>query len=360
MAAMQLELDSIEKNCTWELCDLPPGKNVIGTKWVYKLKHRADGSIERYKARLVAKGYAQQEGIDYEETFAPTSRMTTIRKIVALAAHKDWNVHQLDIKTAFINGDLHEEVYVLQPPGFVKKGAENKVCRLHKALYGLKQAPRAWYQKIHAYLISLGFQNSPTESTLYVYRNMDTLVVLNLYADDILLTGSNEEKISDFIEKLQHAFDVMYMGLLHYYLGIQFVCVQGGIWLSQQHYVQNLLDFEHNAFSAALSSLVLQAVGCLIYLCTTCLDIEYAVSQLSRFIHSPGTKHWQAYSDWAGCYDTRVSTSGNCFLLGGSCISWLSKKQPTVATSSCEAEYSAAFSPTVECVWLRRLLAGIG
>ena len=116
----------------------------------------------------MAKGYAQEKGIDFEETFAPTCHMTTIHSICALAAYNGWNVHQLDIKTTFLNGDLHEEVYVMQPRGFVQNGEENKVCRLHKALYGLKQVPRAWYEKIHAHLAALGFQNSPTESTLYV------------------------------------------------------------------------------------------------------------------------------------------------------------------------------------------------
>ena len=155
--------------------------------------------------------------------------MTTIRTVVALAAHKGWHVHQLDIKTAFLNGDLKDEVYVSQPPGFVKKGAEHQVYRLHKALYGLKQAPRAWYQKIHAYLVAHGFKNSPTESTLYVYKDGADLLILNLYVDDLLVNGPNEDKISAFIADLQHAFDVMDLGLLHYYLGIQFLHVEGGI-----------------------------------------------------------------------------------------------------------------------------------
>ena len=150
LAAMQNEYDAIMKNGTWYLCDLPIGKKAIGCKWVYKLKRKPDGSVERYKARRVDRYKARR--VDYEETFAPTCRMTTIRSICALTAHNGWNVHQLDIKTAFLNGDLHEEVYVTQPRGFVQKGQENKVCRLKKALYGLKQAPRAWYEKIHAYL----------------------------------------------------------------------------------------------------------------------------------------------------------------------------------------------------------------
>ena len=406
MSAMQSEMDSIHKNGTWELCELPKGKNVIGTRWVYKIKRKPDGSIDRYKARLVAKGYAQQYGIDYEETFAPTSRMTTIRTVVALAAQRGWKMHQLDIKTAFLNGDLQEEVYVKQPPGFATKEKEHMVCRLHKALYGLKQAPRAWYEKIHKHLIALGFTCSLIESTFYVRKDGPNLLVLVLYVDDILLTGSCDAKLDFLMADLQHTFEVTYLGLLSYYLGIQFVSVEGGMFMHQGKYVEKLLqrfDFEdckpvytpvetgfrfsvEDSSDAFDTSLYQQAVGCLIYACNTRPDIQYAVSQLSRFMHSPGTKHWQAVkrvfrylrgtlslglfygrdtqpclhaftdSDWAGCYDTRVSTSGNCFFFGNSCISWLSKKQPTVATSSCEAEYRAVFTATVECIWLRRLL----
>ena len=166
-------------------------KKAIGTKWVYKLKCKPDGSVQRHKARLVAKGYAQEKGIDFDETFAPTCCMTTIRSICALAANNGWYVHQLDIKTAFLNGDLHEEVYVMQPHAFVQKGQENKVCKLKKALYGLKQAPRAWYEKIHAYLIAHGFVNSPSESTLYIKCVGDVFLIIVLYVDDMLLTNTN-------------------------------------------------------------------------------------------------------------------------------------------------------------------------
>ena len=155
--AMQQEIDSIHKNHTWDLVDLPEGKKPIGTKWVFKVKRKSDGQIDRYKAQLVVKGYAQQKGIDYDETFAPTSCASTMRSLVVVAAYHGWKVHQMDIKTAFLNGDLQEEVYVDQPSGFIEQGQEKKVCRLRKALYGLKQAPRAWYEKIHAYLLGQGF-----------------------------------------------------------------------------------------------------------------------------------------------------------------------------------------------------------
>ena len=221
---------------------MPKGKNAIGTKWVYKIKRKSDGSIDRYKARLVAKGYAQKHGIDYEETFAPTSSITTNRTMVALAAHYGWKMYQLDEKTTFLNGDLQEEVYVKQPPGFAIKGQEHMVFHLHKALYGLKQAPRAWYEKIHKHLIALGFTCSPIESTFYVRKDRADLMVFVLYVDDILLTGSCDAKINMFMADLRHTFDTTYFGLLNYYLGIQFVSVEGGTIMHQAKYIEKLLQ----------------------------------------------------------------------------------------------------------------------
>ncbi|MCO5580873.1 hypothetical protein L7F22_034745 [Adiantum nelumboides] len=300
--AMQQEIDSIHKNHTWDLVDLPTGKKPIGTKWIFKVKRKQDGTVDRYKARLVAKGYAQQKDIDYDETFAPTSRASTVRSLVAIAAHHNWKVHQLDIKTAFLNGDLQEEVYVSQPSGFVVKGQEQKVCRLRKALYGLKQAPRAWYEKIHTYLIGQGFQNSPTESTLYVKKRDAVLIMLTLYVDDMLLTGNNENENATFKDALQKTFEMFDLGLLHYYLGIQFVQSENGIYMSQAKYLHKILDkfgmqnckpistpvdtgskmsmhdvgdpFDVHTYAAA--------IGCLIYLTgNTRPDIQIWVSQAS-------------------------------------------------------------------------------
>jgi hypothetical protein len=155
--AANAEMQSIRDNKTWTLAPLPVGRTAIGCKWVFKVKLKSDGTIDRYKARLVAKGYSQQEGIDFSETFAPVARFSSIRILLALGAHYDWEIHQMDVKTAFLNGDLEEEIYMQQPEGFIEKGKENLVCRLRKSLYGLKQAGRAWYEKIHAALINLGF-----------------------------------------------------------------------------------------------------------------------------------------------------------------------------------------------------------
>ena len=153
------------RRITLELVNCPQGKDIIGVKWVYKTKLNPDGTIQKHKARLVAKGYSQQPGIDYNETFAPVARLDTIRALIALAAQKGWNIYQLDVKSAFLNGVLEEEIYVEQPQGFINKGNEGKVLRLKKALYGLKQAPQAWYGKIDQYFIDQGFKRSNNEPT---------------------------------------------------------------------------------------------------------------------------------------------------------------------------------------------------
>lgn len=144
-ATMDQEIDAIRRNETWELVQLPESRKTLGVKWVYRTKLKQNGEVEKYKARLVVKGYKQKYGVDYEEIFAPVTRLETVRLLLALAAQNDWKVHQMDVKSAFLNGYLEEEIYVEQPPGYVKIGEENKVCRLKKTLYGLKQAPRVWY-----------------------------------------------------------------------------------------------------------------------------------------------------------------------------------------------------------------------
>lgn len=178
--AMEEEINMIEKNKTWELVNKPKDKDVIGVKWVYKTKFNSDGSIQKHKARLVVKGYAQQPGVDYSETFAPVARMDTIRALIAIAAQNGWKIHQLDIKSAFLNRDLEEDIYVEQPQGFVVKGQEGKILKLKKALYGLKQAPRAWYSKIDNYFTSQGFRRSKSEPTLYTKAHEGKILILSL------------------------------------------------------------------------------------------------------------------------------------------------------------------------------------
>ncbi|CAL9001562.1 unnamed protein product [Prunus brigantina] len=191
--AMKDELSMIEKNATWELVDRPTKKPVIGVKWVFKTKLNLDGSVQKNKARLVAKGYSQKPGVDYNETFAPMARLDTIRTLIALAAQKSWKLYQLDVKSAFLNGFLEEEVYVDQPEGFVVKGSESKVYKMHKALYGLKQAPRAWYSEIDGYFAECGFTKSQSEATLYFKtRGEASILIVSIYVDDIVYTGNNQ------------------------------------------------------------------------------------------------------------------------------------------------------------------------
>lgn len=175
--AMEEEYDALVKNKTWELVQLPKGKNVIGFKWVYKTKFKSDGAIEKFKARLVAKGFNQKEGVDYEETFAPVIKMNTVRIILSLAASLGWHIHQMDVKNAFLNGDLYEEIYMNQPPGFVDQQHPNLVCRLKKSLYGLKQAPRAWNEKIDRYFQLHGFQKCKSDPNLYVKRVQNEIIL---------------------------------------------------------------------------------------------------------------------------------------------------------------------------------------
>jgi hypothetical protein len=219
--AMNEEYQSIMKNGVWEIVPRPEDKSVVTSKWIYKIKHAACRyeSIDKYKARFVARGFSQQEGIDYEETFAPTTRYTTIRSLVSLAASMGWNIHQMDVKTAFLNGTIDEEVYIEQPLGFEVKDREAYVCRLKKALYGLKQAPRAWYARMDAYLQRLGFTKSFVDPNLYIKVVKDEPVIILLYVDDLLLTGV-EGRIEECKKQLAAEFDMKDLGLMHYYLGL--------------------------------------------------------------------------------------------------------------------------------------------
>jgi hypothetical protein len=190
---MEEEMRSIHDNQTWELTTLPAGHRAIGLKWVFKVKKDPAGLIVKHKARLVAKGYAQRQGVDFDEVFAPVARLETVRLLLALAAHSGWQVHHMDVKSAFLNGELEEEVYVQQPPGFADAKHAGHVLKLHKALYGLRQAPRAWNAKLHDSLQSLGFERCPLEHALYRRGGCDNFLLIGVYVDDLIITGSDVE-----------------------------------------------------------------------------------------------------------------------------------------------------------------------
>ena len=194
---MKEELNALEKNDTWKIVHLPKDKKPVGCKWVYKIKYNSDGTIERYKARLVAKGYTQTYGIDYQETFAPVAKMNTIRILLSVAINNGWNLYQMDVKNAFLQGTLEEEVYMTLPPGHRLENNTNLVCRLKKSIYGLKQSPRAWYGKLSHFLINYGFKVSHSDNSLFTkHKGNDTIVVL-VYVDDIIVTGNNQNKIDE-------------------------------------------------------------------------------------------------------------------------------------------------------------------
>ena len=363
---MDEEMTTIEKNKTWELTDLPEGKEVIGLKWVYKTKYKEDGTIQKHKARLVAKGYSQQPGVDFNETFAPVARMETIRTMLALAAQMETPVYQLDVKSAFLNGELEEEVYVEQPLGYLLKGKENKVFRLKKALYGLKQAPRAWNSKINSYFIRKGFQRSPSESSLYVKsEGMQNILIVYLYVDDLIYTGTNQQMVEEFKSAMMKEYEMTDLGLMKYFLGIQVQQSKGEIFISQEKYLEDMLKKFHMKDCKPVSTpmalneklhlndgaekadprIFRSLVRCLIYLTNTRPDIVYTVSFISRFMHEPSKIHYTAAkrilrylqgsrklgvkyvkeennkvigytdSDWAGSVDDRKKHFGIYFLL---------------------------------------------
>jgi hypothetical protein len=406
--AMTEELQALEKTHTWDLVDLPPGKSAIGCKWVYKIKTKSDGSIERYKARLVAKGYAQEYGIDYEETFAHVARITSVRSLLAIAAVHQWPLFQMDVKNAFLNGDLTEEVYMQAPPGY--SDCPNKVCLLRRALYGLKQAPRAWFAKFSSIVHQFGFSSSSHDTALFIRRSDKGMILLLLYVDDMIITGDDHSGISDFKLFLHQQFEMKDLGHLSYFLGLEVSSDSTGYYLSQAKYASDLLSragltdtkvvstpLEMNARLTPLDGTPLrdatfyrQLVGSLVYLTVTRPDIAHAVHLVSQFLSAPHSTHYAAvlhilryikgtifhglhfsahstldlcaYSDadWAGDPTDRRSTTGFCFFLGDSLISWRSKKQHIVSRSSTEAEYRALADTTSELLALCWLLEDMG
>jgi hypothetical protein len=406
--AMVEEYDSIVRNDVWDVVPRPVGKSVVTSRWLYKTKIVADGSVEKHKARFVARGFSQIEGVDYDETFAPVARYTSIRTIIAIAAEMGWRIHQMDVKTAFLNGFIEEEVYIEQPQGFEVSDRETHVCLLRKALYGLKQAPRAWYSRIDTYLLQMGFEKSDVDPNLYfIIRGEDTLILI-LYVDDLFITGA-EDLIAECKLGLASEFEMSDIGLMHYFLGMEVWQEEGHIFLGQGKYAADILSrfqmedcrpmstpmiTNWKKLSASDSQLVdatvyRQLIGSLMYLVNTRPDICFAVNTLSQYmveprsVHMVGAKHVLRYvagtvdygldyvrgdgvslvgytdSDWAGCAADRKSTSGCCFSLGSGLVSWFSRKQKSVALSSAEAEYMAASQASCEAIWLRKMLVGL-
>ncbi|GAU46782.1 hypothetical protein TSUD_351810 [Trifolium subterraneum] len=403
--AMNNEIQALQHNKTWCYVTPPAHIKPIGCKWVYKVKHKADGSVERYKARLVAKGYNQVEGLDFFDTFSPVAKITTVRTLIALASIRSWHLNQMDVNNAFLHGDLQEDVYMEVPQG-VNSPKPHQVCKLLKSLYGLKQASRKWYEKLTSLLLKEGYTQASSDHSLFTLKHGSDFTALLVYVDDIILAGNSLQEFARIKLIMDNAFKIKDLGPLKYFLGIEVAHSKQGISICQRKYCLDLLKDTgllgskpaptpldpsiklHQDSSPAYDDVggYRRLIGKLLYLTTTRPDISFAIQQLSQFLSSPTTTHFDtacrvvrylkgspgrglffprqsplqllgfADADWANCADTRRSTSGYCFFIGSSLISWRAKKQNTVSRSSSEAEYRSLSFASCELQWIVYLL----
>ncbi|KAJ3688843.1 hypothetical protein LUZ61_018007 [Rhynchospora tenuis] len=406
-SAMVAELSALAQNNTWDLVIPPPDAHIVGSKWIFKLKYKPDGTIERHKARLVAKGYTQAEGIDYDETFSPVVKPTTIRTVLTIALSHNWPCHQLDVNNAFLHDILDETVYMAQPPGFADSTFPNHVCKLKKAIYGLKQTPRAWFSKLKTFLQSHHFNCSQADNSLFIFHKGQTLIYLLVYVDDIIVTGSDSQAIQQLMQSLNSQFSLKNLGRLNHFLGIEVTYSSSGMHLTQTRYLSNILKkasmqhakpcntpmqagkqvSKYSGTKLTDPQVYRSIVGALQYATITRPDLTFAVNKASQFMAEPTEEHWQLVkrilryiqgtiqhglvlksaqslslhgyydADWAGDPDDRRSTTGFAIFLGPNLISWSSKKQATVSKSSTEAEYRSLAVTASEILWLTYLLS---
>ncbi|GJV08610.1 putative ribonuclease H-like domain-containing protein [Tanacetum coccineum] len=352
----------------WILVDLPKGHRAIGTKWVYRNKKDERGIVIRNKARLVAQGHTQEEGIDYDEVFAPVARIEAIRMFLAYASYMGFMVYQMDVKSAFLYGQIEEEVYVCQPPGFEDPDHPDKVYKVVKALYGLHQAPRAWYDTLANYLLCNGFQRGKIDQTLFIKRQKGHILLVQIYVDDIIFGSTKKELCDEFEKLMKDKFQMSSMGELTFFLGLQIQQKKKGIFISQDKYVNEILrkynytDVKSASTLTDLEKPLVQdgdaadvdehlyrsMIGSLMYLTASRPDIIYLKGKpsLGLWYSKDSPLELVAYtdSDYAGATQDRKSTTGGCQFLGNRLISWQCKKQTVVATSTTEAEYVAAAS----------------
>ncbi|GJU55141.1 putative ribonuclease H-like domain-containing protein [Tanacetum coccineum] len=392
--AMQEELLQFEIQKVWVLVDLPYGKKAIGTKWVYRNKKDERGVVVRNKARLVAQGHRQEEGIDYDEVFAPVARLEAIRIFLAFASYMGFIVYQMDVKSAFLYGKNDEKVYVSQPPGFLDPKNPQKVYKVVKALYGLHQAPRAWYATLSTFLLKNGYRRGTIDKTLFLKKDKHDIILVQVYVDDIIFGSTKKSWCDEFEALMKSRFQMSSIGELTFFLGLQVKQKEDGIFISQDKYVAEILKkFDFANVKTASTPIETQKplvkdeeasdvdvhlyrsmIGSLMYLTASRPDIMFAVCACSRFQVTPKTSHLSAVkrifrylkgkpklglwyprvssfdlesysdSDYAGANLDRKSTTGGCQFLGRRLISWQCKKQTIVATSTTEAEYVAAAS----------------
>ncbi|KAI3729850.1 hypothetical protein L6452_18521 [Arctium lappa] len=408
--AMQEELLQFKLQDVWDLVDLPKGHRAIGTKWIFKNKRDERGIVIRNKARLVAQGYTQEEGIDYEEVFAPVARIEAIRLFLAYAYFMNFKVYQMDVKSAFLYGSIEEEVYVCQTPGFENPSYPDRVYKLKKALYGLHQAPRAWYDTLSSYLLENGFEKGVIDKTLFIKRKKKDILLVQIYVDDIIFGSTRDSMCKEFEDLMHQRFKMSSMGELTFFLGLQFQQKSDGIFICQSKYVQDILTKfgfseskpastpmeTHKQITADLEGEDMDVhhyrsmIGSLMYLTASRPDIMFPVCVCARFQVRPKQSHFQAVkrifrylkgqprlglwyphdspfdliaysdSDLGGANLDRKFTSGGCQFLGARLVSWQCKKQTTMSTSTTEAEYIAAASCCSQVLWIQNQMLDYG
>jgi hypothetical protein len=405
--AIASELESLASKGVYTEMELPPGRTALPSKWVFEIKRDAYGKIDRYKARFVAKGFLQRYGRDYDEVFAPTCSPVTLRVLLSIAAQQDLEIEQLDIKTAFLNGELPGEVYMRCPPGFESK---NKVWRLHKAIYGLKQAALTWYDTMKKSLLAKGFSVGDSDPCLFMAELEGSKVLMVVHVDDCLIVAA-PSAMAATKRIINSLYEMKDLGPAHCFLGLEIVRDRNNrrLWLGQTGFIQAALHTygmeDCNSRVAPMDAgtqLTSEGdplgeevpyralIGTLLYISTkTRPDIAHAVGMLARFCQQPTTLHWNVaksvlrylagtrslgllfhdqgsplphgYSDadYGGDRVDKKSTSGYVFLHGGAAVAWLSKKQGPVATSTCEAEFIAGAFAVKEALFLSKLFADI-
>lgn len=413
LEAMRDELSSMKKNDTWELCKLPSERKAVGCKWIFGVKTDFNGEVERFKARLVAKGYSQKFGVDYTEVFAPVVKQTTFRIFLAIASRWKMVIHQIDVKTAFLNGIQDEVIYMQQPPGFKIKGRENEVCLLKRSLYGLKQAARSWNEAINDTLLAFGFQRSKYDNCLYFNKFGNNWCILLVYVDDILFAATKQDIYVSIQRQISSVFEIRNLGEIKQYLGIEVTKDDDGIYsIRQTRYINKVInEFGMQEAKNAKTPLdvgyeqiqtenhpelesnkqYLKLIGSLLFIAlNTRPDISASIAILSQKISKPTQYDWvqlkrvlrylkgttilrlqmaiknetslvgYADANWAESRTDRKSNSGFIFKYCGGIVSWCSRKQTCVALSTTEAELIALCEAAKECIWLKRLITEIG
>nr|GEU87715.1 ribonuclease H-like domain-containing protein [Tanacetum cinerariifolium] len=345
--AMYVEYNALVKNGTWLLVPRPEGVNMVRFMWLFKHKFHADGTLSCYKARLVANGSSQQLGVDFDETFGPVVKPATICTVLNLVVSREWPIHQLDVKNAFLNGDLSKTVYMHQAPGFVDARFLNHVFRLQRSLYGLNQAPHAWFQRFAGYATRAGFYHSRCDSSLFICRHGSQVAYLLIYVDDIILTAFSPTLLQQIIDSLHNEFDMTDLGALNYFLGIYADRNSTGLFLSQKKYALQLLERAHTVHCNPSR---------------TPVDTESKLGPDGVPVQDP-TLYRSLASGLQHLTFTRPdlsyavqSTSCYCVFPGDNLLYWSAKRQHTLSRSSVEAEYCGVANVVAETAWLRNLL----